>query len=80
MKELITLQFGDYSNFVGTHYWNFQEEYLNTLNEHGVGNPEIDLNLCYRFGESKTVLKSYKLNSKSSHNLNRDKKRIHQEF
>jgi hypothetical protein len=24
MKEIITLQFGNYSNYVGSHYWNIQ--------------------------------------------------------
>lgn len=24
--ELVTLQFGPYANFVGTHYWNSQDE------------------------------------------------------
>jgi hypothetical protein len=26
--EIITLQFGNVSNHVGTHYWNFQDELL----------------------------------------------------
>ena len=26
--EIITLQFGNVSNYVGTHYWNFQDELL----------------------------------------------------
>jgi hypothetical protein len=24
MKEIITLQFGEYANYVGAHFWNFQ--------------------------------------------------------
>jgi hypothetical protein len=24
MREILTLQFGPFSNFLGTHYWNFQ--------------------------------------------------------
>jgi hypothetical protein len=26
--ELVTLQFGPYANFVGTHYWNIQDEQI----------------------------------------------------
>ncbi|KAI1318186.1 mtDNA inheritance, partitioning of the mitochondrial organelle [Mortierella claussenii] len=29
MHEILTLQFGHYANFVGTHYWNAQEAHLN---------------------------------------------------
>ena len=29
-NEVLTLQFGNYSNFVGTHYWNFQQKRLNS--------------------------------------------------
>ncbi|KAG0056256.1 mtDNA inheritance, partitioning of the mitochondrial organelle [Gryganskiella cystojenkinii] len=29
MHEIITLQFGHYSNYVGTHYWNTQEAHFN---------------------------------------------------
>jgi hypothetical protein len=28
MKEVVTLQFGTYANFVGAHFWNFQDEVL----------------------------------------------------
>jgi hypothetical protein len=28
MEEIITLQLGCYSNFIGAHYWNIQQEQL----------------------------------------------------
>ena len=31
-QEVLTLQFGTYSNFVGTHYWNIQQKRLNESN------------------------------------------------
>lgn len=27
MREILYLQLGDYSNHVGTHFWNMQDEY-----------------------------------------------------
>jgi hypothetical protein len=31
MKEIITLQFGSYSNYIGAHFWNFQVRHGNLL-------------------------------------------------
>lgn len=28
MQQILTLQFGHFANFVGTHFWNIQEEYI----------------------------------------------------
>ena len=33
MKETITLQLGSYANYVGMHYWNFQEELLDAVDD-----------------------------------------------
>ncbi|KAL9653478.1 hypothetical protein ABK040_002111 [Willaertia magna] len=55
MREIITLQFGHFSNFIGTHYWNIQQqvinEYLPLINNPQISNfkAEIDnLNILYR--------------------------------
>jgi hypothetical protein len=31
MKEIITLQFGNYANYIGSHYWNFQVRILGEI-------------------------------------------------
>lgn len=48
MKEVITLQFGHFSNFVGSHFWNIQDELYNLFGEKS----EIDSNCLYRFGKT----------------------------
>lgn len=48
MKEIITLQFGHFSNFVGSHFWNIQDELYNLFGEKS----EIDSNCLYRFGKT----------------------------
>lgn len=30
MREILYLQAGNYSNYIGTHFWNVQDEYGNT--------------------------------------------------
>lgn len=38
MHEIVTLQFGQQANYLGTHYWNTQVgKCLPILNPHGVG-------------------------------------------
>lgn len=32
MREVITVQFGNFANFVGSHFWNFQAGFSDTLN------------------------------------------------
>lgn len=51
-KEIITLQFGNYSNYVGTHWWNMQEFSFNYTN--GAAS-ETDPNVLYRQGETRNV-------------------------
>ncbi|KAG2375336.1 hypothetical protein C9374_009959 [Naegleria lovaniensis] len=54
MREIVTLQFGHFSNFIGTHYWNIQQTMLNEfqplLNNPMVPNfrPEIESSVLYR--------------------------------
>ncbi|XP_077970110.1 protein misato homolog 1-like [Styela clava] len=52
-KEIITLQFGHYANFVGTHWWNIQEssfQYSNSAT--GGEKEEIDHDVLFREGET----------------------------
>eukprot|EP00741_Cyanophora_paradoxa_P004797 tig00000829_g4655.t1 len=46
MREAITLQVGPYSNYVGAHFWNLQDE-VNAYSAAGVV-PEIDLDVLFR--------------------------------
>lgn len=54
MREIVTLQFGHFSNFIGTHYWNIQQTLLNEfqplMNNPMVPNfrPEIESSVLYR--------------------------------
>ncbi|XP_012270031.1 protein misato [Orussus abietinus] len=49
VREILTLQFGHYSNFIGTHWWNIQECNFS----YDPDNPtEINHDVLYREGES----------------------------
>lgn len=58
-KEILTLQFGHYPNYVGTHWWNIQESGFQ-YDPNPEFTPEIDHDVLYREG----------LTSKVRHNLN----------
>lgn len=48
-REVVTIQFGHYSNYIGTHWWNLQE----TNFSYDPDNPsEINPNILYREGEN----------------------------
>lgn len=53
-KEIITLQFGHYSNFVGTHWWNIQESGFNYNADTNVES-EINHDVLYREGRTLKV-------------------------
>jgi len=42
MSEIITLQIGNFSNFIGTHFWNFQ------IAQSEGETPELNLDVLYR--------------------------------
>ncbi|KAH1014571.1 protein misato [Dendroctonus ponderosae] len=46
-KEILTLQFGHYANFVGTHWWNIQES---SFQYDSAAPSEIDHNVLFREG------------------------------
>ncbi|TPX34804.1 hypothetical protein SmJEL517_g02647 [Synchytrium microbalum] len=51
-KEIITLQLGHYSNYIGTHLWNTQEAYFSAT-EDGGASSEIDHNVMFRTLETR---------------------------
>ena len=55
-REVITLQVGNYSNFVGAHFWNLQEALLNNS---GKSN-EINKDILYREGQNIAGERIYK--------------------
>ncbi|KAF9333027.1 mtDNA inheritance, partitioning of the mitochondrial organelle [Podila minutissima] len=62
MHEIITLQFGHYSNFVGTHFWNTQEAHFNyqQLGEEEEQAPELVNHDClYRVGQTSKGIDTY---------------------
>ncbi|CAG9784915.1 unnamed protein product [Diatraea saccharalis] len=48
-REILTLQFGHYSNYVGSHFWNIQEL---SFDYTGTKNNDINHDILYREGES----------------------------
>ncbi|XP_068655445.1 uncharacterized protein [Aristolochia californica] len=63
MKEIVTIQVGDFSNYIGAHFWNFQDELLG-LAEDPQGDPVfrnefLDMNVLYRSGETQQGIHTY---------------------
>lgn len=55
-KEVLTLQFGHYANFVGTHWWNLQEQ---GFEYNGTSPTEINHDVLYREGLNNQVTLLY---------------------
>lgn len=63
MKEVVTLQFGNYANFVGAHFWNFQDELLERFEsatdessaKEGTGPVDLESDVLFRVGETHHV-------------------------
>lgn len=55
-KEIITLQFGHYANFVGAHWWNTQEAGFQYTSQENIPS-EINHDVLYREGLTVKVLK-----------------------
>ena len=49
-KEIITFQVGNYSNFVGAHYWNLQEALLKDGSVENKTNNELNHDILFRKG------------------------------
>ncbi|KAL6513297.1 hypothetical protein OROGR_020783 [Orobanche gracilis] len=63
MKEIVTIQVGSYANFVGSHFWNFQDELLGLayspdsdqiFKSHG-----LNMDVLYRTGETQQGIPTY---------------------
>lgn len=50
-REILTLQFGHYSNYIGTHFWNIQEL---SFDYTGLKKTEVNHDILYREGQSAT--------------------------
>ncbi|KHN36205.1 Protein misato like 1 [Glycine soja] len=60
MKEIVTVQVGDFANFVGSHFWNFQDELLglagNPSADSVFKNQDLNMDVLYRTGETQQCL------------------------
>ncbi|CAN6680189.1 unnamed protein product [Malus baccata var. baccata] len=56
MRELVTLQVGSFANFVGSHFWNFQDELLGLAEDPNSDpvfkNQSLNMDVLYRSGET----------------------------
>ncbi|PRW59896.1 tubulin nucleotide-binding domain [Chlorella sorokiniana] len=55
-REVLTLQFGSFANYVGAHYWNFQDELLGLQAQQDGRGPaaQVDCDVLFRQGETAT--------------------------
>ncbi|KAL5168473.1 Protein misato 1 [Glycine soja] len=63
MKEIVTVQVGDFANFVGSHFWNFQDELLGLAEDPFADsffkNQDLNMDVLYRTGETQQGIPSY---------------------
>lgn len=63
MKELVTFQVGSYANFIGSHFWNFQDELLGLFEDPQADmvfkNQNLDMDVLYRTGETQQGIPTY---------------------
>lgn len=63
MKEIITIQVGDYANFIGSHFWNIQDELLGLAEDSHADpiykNQPLDMDVHYRAGETQQGALTY---------------------
>ncbi|RXH75291.1 hypothetical protein DVH24_030012 [Malus domestica] len=56
MREIVTLQVGSFANFVGSHFWNFQDELLGLAEDPNSDpvfkNQSLNMDVLYRSGET----------------------------
>lgn len=50
-REIITLQLGNYANYVGTHWWNIQETTFN-YDPSSIATSEVNHDILFREGEN----------------------------
>ncbi|XP_042421679.1 protein misato homolog 1-like isoform X1 [Zingiber officinale] len=63
MRELVTIQVGTYANFIGSHFWNFQDELLGLAEEPNrdplFKSSDLDMDVLYRTGETQKGIPTY---------------------
>ncbi|XP_058069301.1 uncharacterized protein LOC131218650 isoform X2 [Magnolia sinica] len=63
MREIVTIQVGGFSNYIGSHFWNFQDELLGLAEEPSgdsiYKNPSLDMDVLYRAGETQQGILTY---------------------
>ncbi|KAG8363878.1 hypothetical protein BUALT_Bualt19G0068300 [Buddleja alternifolia] len=63
MKEIVTIQVGSYANFVGSHFWNFQDELLGLADspesDQTFKSHNLNMDILYRTGETQQGIVTY---------------------
>ncbi|CAD6269553.1 unnamed protein product [Miscanthus lutarioriparius] len=63
MREVVTVQVGGFANFVGSHFWNFQDELLGLADDPGAdpvfSTAALDMDVLYRAGETQQGVATY---------------------
>ncbi|WOG93119.1 hypothetical protein DCAR_0312400 [Daucus carota subsp. sativus] len=63
MREIVTIQAGSFANFIGSHFWNFQDELLglaeNSQADSAFKDQCIDMDVLYRTGETQQGIDTY---------------------
>ncbi|XP_016500479.1 uncharacterized protein LOC107818914 [Nicotiana tabacum] len=63
MREIVTVQVGNYANFIGSHFWNFQDELLGLAespeSDQVFINHGLDMDVLYRTGETQQGVLTY---------------------
>jgi hypothetical protein len=63
MREIVTIQVGEFANFVGSHFWNFQDELLGLASDPESDpifrNHNLDMDVLYRSGETQQGVATY---------------------
>lgn len=63
MREIVTVQVGSFANFIGSHFWNFQDELLGLASEPSndplFKNNSLNMDVLYRTGENHEGILTY---------------------
>ncbi|WCJ31074.1 hypothetical protein M5689_012589 [Euphorbia peplus] len=65
MREIVTVQVGSFANFIGSHFWNFQDELLGLADDPGTDtvfknyHQYLNMDVFYRNGETQQGILTY---------------------
>lgn len=63
MREIVTIQVGDFANYIGSHFWNFQDELIGLAeDQHGDSiyrSSPLNMDVLYRTGETQQGVLTY---------------------